>query len=515
MNNSVVITSAVRTAVGSLGKSLKNISAHELGSTVIKSAIKNSKIINNEVDEIILGQVLTGGMGQNPARQAAIESGIPEEKPAYIVNQVCGSGIRSVASGFQSIKSGDAKIVVAGGQENMSLAPHAIFLRDGKKLGNAELIDTMIKDGLWDAFNGYHMGVTAENVAEKFQVTREQQDKFALNSQDKALLAQKNNKFKDEIVNFKIKSKKAEIDFFKDEHPREGINLETLSRLNPVFKNNGTLGNDTYNTIGFDITTKYTLAANDIHTLAFSYENNKLVLYQITDNKYIKITESLSTFTSSSLKITFAGLYTNNITAKLPSITRRPNVYHFIHRYYTINDYHWNDGIKYRSVVKSNEALTVGKKFILSLPFIDSDEAIETLSHKSIAELFEAEGEAGFRQIESNWIKENGHRLAVIALGGGAYCSEINQSHIQKNGKSIYLSLPPAVLVERLLKDNTNRPLIESEKSDAEQLYQYIRKLLRQREEHYLKADHVLNGDCPVEKLVEKMIRILESEGMA
>ena len=241
MNNSVVITSAVRTAVGSLGKSLKNISAHELGSTVIKSAIKNSKIINNEVDEIILGQVLTGGMGQNPARQAAIESGIPEEKPAYIVNQVCGSGIRSVASGFQSIKSGDAKIVVAGGQENMSLAPHAIFLRDGKKLGNAELIDTMIKDGLWDAFNSYHMGVTAENVAEKFQVTREDQDKFALRSQEKALKAQVENKFKEEIVNFKIKSQKTELNFNKDEHPREGINLEALSRLKPVFKKDGTV----------------------------------------------------------------------------------------------------------------------------------------------------------------------------------------------------------------------------------------------------------------------------------
>ena len=241
MNNSVVITSAVRTAVGSLGKSLKNISAHELGSTVIKSAIKNSKIINNEVDEIILGQVLTGGMGQNPARQAAIESGIPEEKPAYIVNQVCGSGIRSVASGFQSIKSGDAKIVVAGGQENMSLAPHAIFLRDGKKLGNAELIDTMIKDGLWDAFNSYHMGVTAENVAEKFQVTREDQDKFALRSQEKALKAQIENKFKEEIVNFKIKSQKTESNFNKDEHPREGINLEALSRLKPVFKKDGTV----------------------------------------------------------------------------------------------------------------------------------------------------------------------------------------------------------------------------------------------------------------------------------
>ena len=241
MDNSVVITSAVRTAVGSLGKSFKNISAHELGSEVIKSAIKFSKINSKEVDETILGQVLTGGMGQNPARQAAIKSGIPKEKPAYVVNQVCGSGIRSVASGFQSIKSGDSKIVIAGGQENMSLAPHAIHLRDGKKLGDAALIDTMIKDGLWDAFHGYHMGITAENVAEKFQVTREDQDKFALRSQEKALKAQVENKFKEEIVNFKIKSQKTELNFNKDEHPREGINLEALSRLKPVFKKDGTV----------------------------------------------------------------------------------------------------------------------------------------------------------------------------------------------------------------------------------------------------------------------------------
>ena len=241
MDNSVVITSAVRTAVGSLGKSFKNISAHELGSEVIKSAIKFSKINSKEVDETILGQVLTGGMGQNPARQAAIKSGIPKEKPAYVVNQVCGSGIRSIASGFQSIKSGDSKIVIAGGQENMSLAPHAIHLRDGKKLGDTALIDTMIKDGLWDAFHGYHMGITAENVAEKFQVTREDQDKFALRSQEKALKAQVENKFKEEIVNFKIKSQKTELNFNKDEHPREGINLEALSRLKPVFKKDGTV----------------------------------------------------------------------------------------------------------------------------------------------------------------------------------------------------------------------------------------------------------------------------------
>jgi acetyl-CoA C-acetyltransferase len=237
----IYITSAVRTAVGSLGKSLKNTSAEVLGSKVISEAIKNSSVDAKDVDEIILGQVLTSGSGQNPARQAAIKSGIPIDKPAYVVNQVCGSGIRSVASGFQSIRSGDSKILVAGGQENMSLAPHAIHLRDGKKLGDAELIDTMIKDGLWDAFNGYHMGITAENVAEKFQVTRDQQDQFALKSQEKALKAQKENKFKNEIVNFKIKSKKAEIDFNKDEHPREGVNLETLARLKPVFKKDGTV----------------------------------------------------------------------------------------------------------------------------------------------------------------------------------------------------------------------------------------------------------------------------------
>ncbi len=237
----IYITSAKRTAVGSLGKSLKNVKAEELGSAVISEVIKDNKLQTSEIDEVVMGQVLTGGSGQNPARQAAMKSGVPKEKPAYLVNQVCGSGIRSIASGFQSIKSGDSKILVAGGQENMSLAPHAIHLRDGKKLGDTELIDTMIKDGLWDAFHGYHMGVTAENVAEKFQVTREDQDKFALKSQEKAISAQKNSKFKNEIINFKIKSKKAEINFNKDEHPREGINLDALSRLKPVFKKNGTV----------------------------------------------------------------------------------------------------------------------------------------------------------------------------------------------------------------------------------------------------------------------------------
>ena len=240
-SNDIVITSALRTAIGSLGKSLKNTQSTELGAKMIEASIIKSKLKKDEVDEIIIGQVLTGGLGQNPARQAAIKSGIPIEKPAYVVNQVCGSGIRSVASGFQSIKSKDSKIVIAGGQENMSLAPHSIHLRDGKKLGDTQLIDTMIKDGLWDVFNDYHMGVTAENVAEKFQITREEQDKFALRSQEKAFQAQRDNKFNEEIVNFKIKSKKAEIDFNKDEHIREGVSLETLTRLKPVFKKNGTV----------------------------------------------------------------------------------------------------------------------------------------------------------------------------------------------------------------------------------------------------------------------------------
>ena len=237
----IIITSAKRTAVGTLGGSLKNISAEKLGAKVISENINSSNLKSVDIDEVIMGQVLTAGTGQNPARQAAIKSGIPKEKPADIVNQVCGSGIRSIASGYQSIKSNDSKIVIAGGQESMSLAPHAIYLRDGKKLGDVEMIDTMIKDGLWDAFNGYHMGVTAENVATKFQITRQEQDKFAFTSQEKALKAQKEKKFKDEIVNFKIKSKTAEIDFIKDEHPREGISLDALTRLKPVFKKDGTI----------------------------------------------------------------------------------------------------------------------------------------------------------------------------------------------------------------------------------------------------------------------------------
>lgn len=237
----IYITAARRTAVGSLGKSLSKISSDNLGSAVISEVILDSKIKNSDIDEVIMGQVLTGGCGQNPARQASIKSGIPKEKSAYVVNQVCGSGLRSVASAFQSIKSGDTNIIIAGGQENMSLAPHTLNLRNGKKLGDTKLIDTMIKDGLWDAFNDYHMGITAENVAEKFQITRSEQDKFALNSQEKAIKAQQGNKFKKEVINLKIDSEKTQINFNKDEHIREGVNLETLSRLKPVFKKDGTV----------------------------------------------------------------------------------------------------------------------------------------------------------------------------------------------------------------------------------------------------------------------------------
>ena len=239
--NNIVITSAWRTAVGSLGKSLKNIKSHELGAKIISETLERSNLSKEDIDEIILGQVLTGGAGQNPARQAAINAGLPKEKPAYIVNQVCGSGLRSIVSALQSIKSGDSNVILAGGQENMSLAPHAVHLRDGKKLGDAEIIDTMIRDGLWDAFHGYHMGVTAENVAEKFQITRDEQDKFAMKSQEKALKAQKENRFKNEIISYNIKSRKSEINFCEDEHPREGISLDSLSRLKPVFKKDGTV----------------------------------------------------------------------------------------------------------------------------------------------------------------------------------------------------------------------------------------------------------------------------------
>ena len=238
---SVVITSAVRTAIGSLGGTLKNIPAYKLGSSVISSAIKKSNLKPSEIDEVIMGHVLTGGAGQNPARQAAIESKLPKEIPSYVVNQVCGSGLRSIASGYHSILSDNSNIVIAGGQESMSQAPHIVHLRNGKKLGDTELVDSMIKDGLWDAFNGYHMGITAENVAQQFQVTRKDQDKFAFDSQSKALKAQKENKFDDEIVPYEIELKKGNTTFNKDEHPRETTSLDTLSRLRGAFKKDGTV----------------------------------------------------------------------------------------------------------------------------------------------------------------------------------------------------------------------------------------------------------------------------------
>ena len=237
----VVITSAVRTPVGTLGGSLKNIQGHTLGSVVIKEVLKRSKIKSNDVDEVIMGQVLTGSAGQNPARQAAIQAGLPIDKTAYVINQVCGSGLRSVAAAYQAIMSNDANIIVAGGQESMSNAPHAINFRNGNKLIKSKLIDTMIKDGLWDAFNGYHMGITAENVAYKWKITRKDQDNFALSSQTKAEKAQKNGKFENEIVPVVLKSKKGDSIFAFDEHPREGMTIEALTKLDPAFKKDGTV----------------------------------------------------------------------------------------------------------------------------------------------------------------------------------------------------------------------------------------------------------------------------------
>ena len=232
IQKSVVITSAARTAIGTFNGSLKSMQAHDLGSIVIKENIKKSKLKPNEIDEVIMGQVLTSASGQNPARQSAIKAGISNEKTAYTVNQVCGSGLRSIAAGYQSILCNDSKIVIAGGQESMTNAPHAIHFRSKKKLEEENLIDTMIKDGLWDAFNGYHMGVTAENVAQKWKITRKEQDDFALSSQMKTEIAQKKGNFKNEIIPTVLKS---------DEYPRNGMTIERLEKLKPSFKNNGTV----------------------------------------------------------------------------------------------------------------------------------------------------------------------------------------------------------------------------------------------------------------------------------
>jgi len=238
---SVVITSALRTAIATFNGALKNMQGHDLGSIVIKENIIQSKLKPNEIDEVIMGQVLTSASGQNPARQAAIQAGIPIEKTAYVLNQVCGSGLRSVAAAYQSILSNDSKILIAGGQESMSNAPQAIHFRKGKKLKEENLIDTMIRDGLWDAFNGYHMGVTAENVASKWKITRKDQDDFALSSQTKAEKAQSKGNFKDEIIPVSLKLDGKNIKFEIDEHPRNGMTIERLEKLKPSFKNNGTV----------------------------------------------------------------------------------------------------------------------------------------------------------------------------------------------------------------------------------------------------------------------------------
>ncbi len=237
----VVIAGAVRTPVGSFNGKLSSVPASYLGTVAIKEAIKRAKVEAGEVDEVILGQILTAGAGQNPARQAAVAAGIPVEKTAFAINQLCGSGLRSVALGYQAIKLGDSQIVVAGGQESMSQAPHCQHLRNGVRMGNFEFIDTMIKDGLWDAFNGYHMGNTAENVAQKWQITRDEQDKFALASQQKAEAAQKSGRFKDEIVAVTIKDRKGDVAVDSDEYPRPGTTLEILQKLRPAFDKNGTV----------------------------------------------------------------------------------------------------------------------------------------------------------------------------------------------------------------------------------------------------------------------------------
>ena len=233
----VVIVCGTRTPIGTYKGSLKNMKSDQLGSIVIKEVLKKSNFNKDEIDEVIMGQVLTAGSGQNPARQAAVNAGIPISKPAHIINQVCGSGLRAVISGYQSIKLGDAINVISGGQENMSIAPHSIFYRDEKKISEDKLLDTMINDGLIDAFYNYHMGVTAENVAKKFDISRQDQDEFALNSQKKTQLALIKNKFNDELI--KINQNRNILN--KDEHPRADLELDDLKKLKTVFKKNGTV----------------------------------------------------------------------------------------------------------------------------------------------------------------------------------------------------------------------------------------------------------------------------------
>jgi acetyl-CoA C-acetyltransferase len=237
----VVIVSAARTPIGSFLGSLSSLSAAKLGEVAITEALKRGEINPDEVSEVIMGQVLTAGTGQNPARQAAINSGIPSDRTAVTINQVCGSGVRSVAMGYQAIKAGDSEIVVAGGQENMSASPHCAEMRNGQKMGPLSLVDTMIVDGLWDAFNGYHMGSTAENVAQKWEISRDQQDEFAAASQQKAELAQKAGKFNDEIVSVTVPGRKGDTTADKDEYPKHGTTVDTLARLRPAFSKEGTV----------------------------------------------------------------------------------------------------------------------------------------------------------------------------------------------------------------------------------------------------------------------------------
>jgi acetyl-CoA C-acetyltransferase len=234
-DTTIVIVGAARTPVGSFNGSLASLPAHELGKVAIKAALERAKLAPGDVSEIILGQILTAGQGQNPARQASIGAGIPVDAPAWVINQVCGSGLRSVALGAQQIQLGASSIVVAGGQESMSQSTHCAHLRDGTKMGDVKFIDTMIKDGLWDAFNGYHMGATAENVARQWQITREEQDKFAVASQNKAEAAKKAGKFKAEIAPVTIKTKKGETVVDQDEYIKEGVTLESIAKLRPAF----------------------------------------------------------------------------------------------------------------------------------------------------------------------------------------------------------------------------------------------------------------------------------------
>jgi acetyl-CoA C-acetyltransferase len=237
----IVIASAARTPVGAFNGGLSSVPASYLGTVALKAAMERAKVDAAEVDEAILGQILTAGAGQNPARQAAVAAGIPVEKTAIQINQLCGSGLRSVAMGYQAIKVGDAGIIVAGGQESMSQAPHVAHLRNGAKMGDVQFVDSMIKDGLWDAFNGYHMGNTAENVARKWQLTREEQDAFAAASQQKAEAAQKAGKFKDEIVPVTIKGRKGDTVVDSDEYPKHGTTTDSLAKLRPAFDKEGTV----------------------------------------------------------------------------------------------------------------------------------------------------------------------------------------------------------------------------------------------------------------------------------